>query len=243
MSVDSEREIKIGDQTIRIARFRGLKAALAGALVSRVMREIPEFQDRMIAFRKEYREKNTVMITPAMAKLPRFEVLGLTPEDFASSGGKIEFPEEPDAQTIMLHVFPDLFDLADVEVRKFLAIIAIPNSELEEADDADQVDEYLIRWGKRLLREGTVDELLELVAIGMEVLEEQILRKKDRLGKLKGLPFLQKLLSTKEIPEPQQPNQTTPESTPSPPSVPASPSDSPPSSDGVEEPLSTVSPG
>lgn len=244
MTDESPQEIRIGDMTVRIARFRGLKAALAGALVSRVMRQVPQIQEEVQDFRKEFREKNTIVITPAMARLPRFAALGLTSEDFQAAGGNIEFPDEPDPQAVMFHVFPILFDMANIELKKFLAIIAITNSDLEEADDADEVDDALAKLGKKLMREGDIDELLELVAVGYEVLQDQILRKSDRLGKLKGLPFLQTLLSTRETPEPEM-EESSPiqEETPLSPSVQPSSSDSPVDSDGIDEPSSTESLG
>lgn len=250
MADDSPREIKIGDQVYPIRRFKGLKAALAGALMSRVMREIPDLQDRATAFRKKYRESNTVLITPAIAKLPTYAGLGLTEADFRAAGGKIEFPEEPDQGTIMVNVFPDLFDLAQEELQKFLAIIVIPNSELEEADDADDVDEVLKKYGKRLMRQGDIDELLELVVIGLEVLKEQMGGKRDRLGKLQ-LPLLAWLLKEEE-PEAQTTNGQLGETSPTPtetdqsqPQSSAQPSsiDSPVDSGGTGEPSYIESPG
>jgi hypothetical protein len=263
MSEEYLREIQIGETLYKIRRFKGLKAALAGALMSRVMRELPQLQENAQTFRKEFREKNTTVITPALAKLPRFAGLELSDADFRASGGKIEFPEEPDGTAILVHIFPDMFDLASKELQKFLAVIVIPNRDLEEADDADNVDEALEKLGKRLMREGDIDELMELVVVGMEVLKEQMASKRDRLGKLQ-LPFLKWMMeeekpteaqaeaealpTASEEPEnsglgetSQTPTETTP--SPSPSSVPPSSSDSPSDSDGAEEPLSTPSPG
>lgn len=249
MSEDIARSVQIGETTYTITRFRGLKAVLAGALISRVMREIPELQERVTEFRKRYRANNTIIITPAIAKLPRFAVLGLEAEDFASSDGKIEFPEEPDQGTIIMNVFPDLWELAEKELRKFLAIIVIPNNELEEADDADQVEEVLAKYGKRLIRDGDLDELLELLVIGQEVFKEQMLRKQDRLGKLMSqVPFLRTLLSTEEENNnsetlPESPSSSEESTIPSPDLVPSSSDDSPTNMGGAGEQLSMESLG
>lgn len=249
MPEDSPREIQIGDASYKIQRFRGLKAALAGSLVSRVMREVPELQDKATEFRKRFREQNKVVITPGMAKMPRFADLELTSEDFTASGGNIELPEEPEGNIIMMNLWPDIFDLADKELRKFLAIIVIPNSELEAADDADDVDEVLAKWGKKLIRSGDIDELLELVVVGLEVLKEQLARKRDRLGKLK-IPILQMLIAEDKPPEEiaEQNGHGETEATetePSPPPSSSQPSstDSPQDTDGIEEPSSMESPG
>lgn len=253
MSEDSHHEILIGERTYPIRRFKGLKAALAGALMSRVMRELPQLQERAQAFRRDFREKNTIIITPAMAKLPRFAPLGLTDSDFRAAGGKIEFPEEPDGGALLVNIFPDLFELASKELQKFFAILVISNSELEEADDADRIDEELTKIGKRLMREGDLDELLELVVVGLDVLKEQMASKRDRLGKL-PIPLLQYLMADQEkdqVEEPVEsdgpgqmlptPSETSP--SPSPSSVLPSSTDSPSDSDGIDEPLFTESPG
>lgn len=257
MTMESPREVQIGGETYHIARFRGLKASIAGALMSRVMREVPQIQDRVSEFRKQFKESNSLTLTPAMAKLPRFEMLGLTTEDFAAAGGNIELPEEPDQGTILVNVFPDLFELAQKELQRFLALIIIPNPELESADDADNVDEVLTRWGKKLMREGDLDELLELMVIGSEVLKEQMASKRDRLGKI-PIPWLQQILNPPEEEEPKEleetelpsngHGQTSPTPTETSPSplasspLPSS-SDSQPVSVGTEEQLSTESPG
>lgn len=245
-------EVTIGDTIYKIPRVRGLKAALAGALIARVMREIPQLQKSVTEFRREYRRTNTMVLTPAMAKLPVYASLGLAPEDFTD--GVVELPEEPDQQTVLMNVFPDLWELADKEIRKFLAIIVIPNRELEEADDADQVQEVLAKWGKRLIREGDLDELLELLVVGRDVLREQMQRKSGRLGKLIAqLPFLQTLLSTPDPdPEPTTPEmaemeipslEETPDETVSPDSAPPLSTDSPSDLGGTDEQLSMESLG
>lgn len=235
MSDTAAREVRVGDSTVLIARFRGLKAILASALVARVMREMPQIQERVTEFRKEYRKKNTIIITPAMANMSQFIGLGLTREDF--SQGPVELPEEPNGQAIMINMFPSLLDLARKEVVRFIALLAIPNSALEEADDADQVEAALDTYGKRLFREGDIDELLELLVIGWEVLQEQIEAKRDKLGKLQDLPFLRMLQSTQEE---ETTNETPPTSSDD---VPISSDSEPPDTDGVEEQLSMASPG
>lgn len=257
MPEDSPREIQIGDAKYTVVRFKGLKASIAAALVSRVMEKVPELQDMTTEFRRRFRESNTIAITPAMAKLPTYAGIGLVPEDFAAGGGKVEFPEEPSNQAVLVHIFPKLFDLADKELRRFFALMVIPNSELEEADDADEVEEVLSKWGKKLLRQGDLEELLELVVVGGEVLREQLARKKDVLGKIQW-GWLQAILADNTAEALEEPTsnghgpteEETPTTTTTPTESPQSQnstldssSDLEDSSAGVEKPLSTTSPG
>lgn len=231
------REVTVGDRSWPITRFKGLKAILAGALVARVMRELPQLQEKVSTFAKDYRSKNTVVITSALAKTPRYSVLGLSPEDFTAAGGNIELPEEPTPQQVIVHVLPDMFDLARVELQRFVGLVVIPNSELEDADDADKVDDALDRLGKQIFRNGDLDEILQVVVVGWEVLEDQILSKQQDLGKLMNLPFLRAWLSTPEETEEEETPPTLPE--PAPRSSDTSPIDS----TGAEETSSMVSPG
>lgn len=250
--IDYPIKVNIGDQTYNITRFRGMKASLAGALISRTMQEQPRLQELAANFRKDFREKNTVVITQAMSRLPRFKVLGFTDEDFASSGGSIEIPEEPDNQTIALNMFPHVFEVADRELRKLFALIVIPNSDLAEADDGDKVEEVLTRWGKKLMQEGDLDELLELLVISLDVLREQMLRKGGSLGKLPLPPAWKQFLLGTNPPgekvetsgpgeEPQIPIEIPPSPTLN--STSDSSIDSDTNTDGPAETSSTESPG
>ena len=245
---DQTREVRIGETAYRIARFKGLKAVLAGALVSRVMREVPDLQEKTFAFRKHFRENNTIKITPAMAKMSRFAPLELTTADFEAVGGDIEFPEDPGPGAIFIHVFPDLFELAREQLQRFFALLVIPNRDLEEADDADTIDEALTKLGKKVIREADIDELVELFVTGVEVFRDQMSGKKERLGEL-HIPWLDRTLGLKtESPTDQeqesnghgQISPTPTEEPPSPPqsSVPPSSSDVP-DGDSAEETSST----
>lgn len=232
--------VKVGDKDITIARFRGLKAVLAMDLMARVMREIPEIQERIDAYINEYRTNHTVKVTVGMAKLPRFAVLGLTAEDFqANSGQPIEFPDDPNGQQILVAMVPEFLTLARLEFVRFLALIAIPNSDLEEADDGDRVEAALDDLGKKLLRQGDVDQLLELAVVGWDVMDDQIRSKQARLGKLMDLPFLRTLRSTFQSQE--EPEDETPATLPE--DVPTSSTSSEADTDGIEGPLSMESLG
>lgn len=194
---DITREVKLGDTTVQITRFRGLKAILAGGLVARVTEQVPDLQERITKFQKDYRKNNTIEINRGMAKLPDFAAYGFTDADFESfPDGIIALPQEPTPQAVMISVVPQLYALVKEEFVRFLGLMTIPNSELEAADDADAVDEALKTKGKQILRLGDIDEVLEVFLASWEVLQDQLLAKKERLGKLQNLPFLRGLLST-----------------------------------------------
>ena len=139
-----------------------------------------------------------------------------------------------------MFIFPDIYELAEKELLIFLALITISDSELEMADSSDQIDEVLTKRGKELLNKGYIDEILELCVVGWEVLQDQIMRKRDRLGKLEGIPILGTWLSTPSQSSQDDPSETPPISTDESPIL---STDSPDSTDGADEKSFTESPG
>jgi hypothetical protein len=235
-------KVKVGEEELSIARFRGHKAILAGAMIKRVMERTPQINDKISDFRKKYREDNYFEITPRMAHLPQFqELYGVSPDMFKDDAAPIRFPANPDGQAIFMYIFPELFTLARDELMVLLALIVVSDRELSEADDADQVEDLLKKRGKQLLRDGYLEELMELTIVAWEVLKDQIMSNRERLGKLRNVPFLGTLLSTQEEETPEPDEDQTP-----PTSMDASPTlstDLPDSTDGLDERPSTESPG
>ena len=185
------RRVTVGDRELTIPPFRGMKALRAGAILARVSKKVPTILDEVAAFRRHYGEQNSLRITPALAAARGYEI----PAEQFGEQGYIEIPGVPDTGEIVFAVFPSVFDVAETEVVRLLALIAMPNSELKAADEADQLDEALSRFGRELLYEGELAELAELVLIAYEMLGEQFAGKQDRLGKLR-LAFLRETSRT-----------------------------------------------
>jgi hypothetical protein len=236
-----------------IQRFRGFKAILAVAAVTRIGREVP---DIMADAAKAYQGRNTVTVTEGMSKLPRWS--GFSTENFdaaeAVSGRReIEIPSPASQNETILQSLPELLDKARVEVIRLLAILIIPNEELKTADKADKVEEALDAYGEILLYDAELDQLMELALVASDVLTEQLADRKDRLGKLIG-PLTRRFLPTTPA-SPSTPQDSTSatemtETTENPPmsptstdNVPSSSIDSPAVIIGAETKSSTVSPG
>jgi hypothetical protein len=233
-------DVKVGDKNLTITRFRGLKGILAGALVARVMRKIPDLNKKVAEFNKDFRENNYAEITRGMMNLPAYANLNLTEQDFEANGGPIILPMDPSRNDVIQHIFPELWELAQEELTRFFALLVISNSDLESADDSDEVETVLTAKGKEIIRAGYLDELLELFLVSWEVLRDQIMRKRERLEKMSALPIVENLLSMLDQTAPTEEEETPPTS---PDVQPTSSTDSPDSTDGADEKLSTESPG
>lgn len=235
-----------------IQRFRGLKAILAIAALSRVAKAVPDIMADAV---KEYQNRNTVRITEAMSKLPRWA--GFSKEDFdaaevATGERIIELPMPMDQNEQLLQALPSLLDEARREVVRLLAILIIPNSELKIADKDDKVDEALDQYQDVLLYNAELDQLAELLIAASDVLSDQLADRKERLGKVaeplmkflrrnSRTPLLPSMPQTSQIPSP--PNESESTSTTSSSSAPSSSTDSPQPTDGIETPSSMESLG
>lgn len=245
-----EKTVHIGDKDYPIQRFRGLKAILAMAAMTRIVREVP---DILADVTKEYTRRHVVFVTEGMARLPRWS--GFTTEDFdtaeASTGKReIELPAPMSPQEQLLQAMPRLLEQARKEVVRLLAILIVPNAELQEADENDRVEQVLDQHKNLLLYEAELDELADLALAAHEVLTDQLSSRKDRLGKMvESLVNLfrwgqqaQTLTGPATTTESEPEGQTTipPTSTPD---APTSSISSESTTGGDEEKLSTASPG
>jgi hypothetical protein len=239
-----ERTVKIGDDEFVIQRFRGLKAIMAMATITRIARDVPNI---LADASRDFHKRNTITITEPMSKLPRWD--GFTKADFDAAEqetGKreIELPNSVTQQEQVLIALPALLENARKEVIRLLAILIIPNQDLREADENDRVETALDKYKDVLLYDAEIDQLAELVIVAQEVMQDQLSSaQKEKLGNL-ARSLMRMIRGQNEITTPTLPElKAAMEASTSNDTVPDSPTDSQPSIDGTEEPLSTVSPG
>lgn len=179
-------EVKVGDRTVTIPRFSGFKVVRAGRIVKELTRKYPSVLFDIASFTREYEERNSVRVTRAMAKLPRYEQIGLTDRDFGDKEF-VEFPQSPSTPEQIAAVFPQIMEAAESEIVTLLALILAPNSELADHDEAGDVDEYLSKEGKKLLHSADADQLVDVALVAVDVLRDQFAKKIDEVGKLRAL--------------------------------------------------------
>lgn len=235
--MSSPRKITIGDQQFEVQRFRGLKAILAMAAITRIARDIP---DILADVAKDYQRRNTVVITEAMSRLPRWESFGKEDFDAAEKEtGKreIELPAPMSTQEQTLQALPKLLEGARTEAIRLLALMIIPNQELREADENEKVEDALDKYREVLLYEAEIDELADLAIAASEVLNEQLAERKDNLGNMmRGLWKMWRPRSDAETSPlsllPTQDQESTPQTSTE--DVPTSSTDSESLTDGTE---------
>lgn len=173
-------EVKVGDRSLALPELNGFKAVRAMRLLSEVARVVPEVSGILAKLREDYAQQNALVITPSLARLPRFqrEVVGedgsvydepmFTDADFEAAGGEIRVPQDPPMAEQIVAVFPVVFGAAEEKVIELLALLLAPSSELAEADEEGTVDEYLKQQGKKLLHAATLEQLIAIIVAAVE---------------------------------------------------------------------------
>jgi hypothetical protein len=240
-------KVTIGGKEYTIQRFRGLKAILVMASITRIGRDVP---DILADAAKEYYGRNKITVTEPMSKLERWQ--GFSAEDFdraEKSTGKreIELPAPITAREQVMTALPALLEHARTEVIRLFAILVVPNEELMIADKADNVNEVLDKYNDLFLYEAEVDELVDVALAAQETIMQLEDSKRERLGKLlRGLTDSMGWTQASQTPVlPSTPTEEAPTST-SPTSTPDAQTlftDSQAPTDGAESSPSLVSPG
>lgn len=237
-------KVTLQDNEYDIQRFKGLKAILAIAALTRVAREVPDVSAKAV---RDFQERNKIRVTPELNTVRGY---GFTPDEFQSHGGVIELPAGMSGQEQLLAALPDLLERARKPVLSLLAILIVDNGKLREADKEGQDHvEALLDSHYDFLLDTDLEELADLAATGYEVLEEQLSDPRGRLGKLINVilrrltpkqvgpttPSTQAEVETKSGSEPTSPTSTD--------ESPNSSIDSGGTTSGPESTPSTMSPG
>jgi hypothetical protein len=181
------RTVHVGEQDRTIAKFNGFKALYAGAIIGRISDEVREIMFTVADFENEYRARNKVILTKQMAVARAAQGAPSYPLEMFGDRDSIELPRSPTPEERVIAGLPKAMNLARQELLMLLALVVIPNRDLEQADDDDEVDETLLKLGKELAHRGDMFELAELIIAAYEELADSINAKSEILGKLQGL--------------------------------------------------------
>lgn len=218
------RSVKAGDRTYDIQPFRGLKALEAAELVARIMDAVPGLMTEVSEFSREYAEKNAERITvdEVRYQIAQWDARRLSGEEIPKTAwevlyesgafndrGFIQTPKAPSPFEQVGAVFPKVIKGAKEDTLRLLALVLIPNGNLKDADKADRIDEELYDLGRELLYEADLTELVEIVVVGIEVLQEQLAPAQASVGKLTRLLRGRQNGSSQENEEPQSQTSST----------------------------------
>ena len=231
------KQVQIGEQPLQLQDFSGYKAFKVMRLAKGILASSPQIQAHIAAYVRKYEAENYVELDRAAA-MHRFgeDLQHITDADWQASGNKLRLPTSPTSQEISLAAFPVVLDVAEQQAIRLLALIALSNRELEDADNEggeDAVDQAIEAKAKTLVHRAHAEQLLELFLTGYELVEDQL---QDTIkGAEERLGNLMRLLGWGPTSEPPTSSNGTQES----PQSPSSSTSSPPDTDGTSEPSST----
>jgi hypothetical protein len=215
--------VTVGEREFVLRPFRGLKALSLMTSIGGLMKTLPDLQDQIAEVSRKHREANMIDIPRAAFELRYPEdAKNVSQEAWDSSGGVVRLPD-PDAtlgwEQIMLSVLPTVMEQARDQVLTVLALVVIPDRDLQAADEEDRVPEALATISKQLLYEGTLDELAELTLASVELVKGQFQGKVrelvDQVGEMFGSETEEEEIKVGTVETPETPSETS--STPSPP--------------------------
>lgn len=191
------RDVKIGDRTVTISRFKLFKALEAGKVISEITEQVPTVGEEIAKFSREYEKNNYVQIDRATAtfRYPE-EVAHMSDEVWKASNNMLTLRESPSVQEQVLHVFPEVFQAAQAHVLKLLALLVTPDSELREAHRADNVDIKLEETATTLMHEADLADLVDLAEAAVDTIKEQFSGKEEKIKELRQK--LRRVWSTEE---------------------------------------------
>lgn len=232
LTPDRAGELRLGDRLVRVEPFSGRKALAAFRLLKTAAHGAPEVFTMWADFTRRYEAENSIELTRAAALFefpPRRNEAGeivapgrfghLTDADWQASGNVVRLPKSPTLAEQIAAVFPVAFDLAEREVLRLLALVAMPEDDVK-ANRGD-LDQALDQLADEIL-DAPFDALLELAVVGGEAVDDQYRRKVDNLGDRLGNAL--RLLGIDRAKKPPQPAPST--------SRPTSSTDSPAPTDG-----------
>lgn len=243
------KQVTIGGEEAILEEFSGYKAFAAMEQLKVIFTAGPQIDTAVAAYVRAYESENAVVLDRATA-LHRFggELAHLTDADWEATGNQLKVPQSPGAVQIGLAAMPVAIEIAKKETIELLALLALTNAELEEADMAggdEAVAKLVTDSAKRLLHRAKAHELLALAGTSAELLEEQFEGTVAEIQQSETLGKLLRLLGMGEEEETeleQQPSQTLEHAEPEQPAsdpTPSSSTSSPEPMGGPSEPPST----
>jgi hypothetical protein len=193
----SEHKVTIGDKEFVIASPSLDKTMRITDYVAEILEQVPGIFDEMEKFRINYRANHREILTAEDFNNPEYtpviEALGFTAADFEEEGnlitdetGKtgIAVYQSPSEFETIAAVFPKVWRAARGNISDLCALLLITDGELEEHDKRGAVNALIEQRSHWLRYNATMEQLLELISVGLVIVKEQVETASESLGKV-----------------------------------------------------------
>lgn len=96
--------------------------------------------------------------------------------------GKVSIPQAPSDEEVLARMFPIVWGTLKEELLRIIALLLVSGEDLREADRSDAVEELLQEVADDLAYNADLEELVAVVAVGIELISAEI--KRAGVGKL-----------------------------------------------------------
>lgn len=178
--------IRVGPTDYTLRPFKAYKAILAGELISHVGDEIREIMAAERGYERQYGQEHAVRFTRAQATNRGWDLPDsayVTPEN---GEPYVDMPAMPSMEERMMFAFPRAFKLARSEVTKLLALVVVGDQELMVAEGSGNLDKALTDLGNKMLHEGEIGEIVDLIAASISHVQDQLAPRGESLGKIRA---------------------------------------------------------
>lgn len=171
-----DKQITIGSKAIRIDTITGWKFLEAAEVLAKITEELPGVYNKMEEFSQQ-RMKSTEKVYSRAAALASFtkELNGITDEWWKANGEEMRLPgPRPSIQEQVIFVFPEVLNKARPLVKRLLAVLSVPNNELQQAASGDAgIDALLEQWGNDLIFQGSIGQLIGLLVTAVDAFRKE----------------------------------------------------------------------
>lgn len=179
MSADAahpgRREVRIGERLIPIESPNGFKFMEATELIGQISEAVPTLQAESERFVREYRERNGEVLDRAIALIKYPEALkDVDDEWWESQGQKVTLlGDKPDGFQHGLAMFKKVYSAAREPLVRLVAVLAAPAGDLHREDTGGDLNAYLEKFGKELLHNGRLTDLVVILVRSLEAMKDE----------------------------------------------------------------------
>jgi hypothetical protein len=165
------QEVRVGDEHYVLRPFRGLKAVLVLERVTKLLEVLPEIQTEARSEFRRQRDENVIVIDRAVFewRYPE-DAKAISETAWQEAGQKIKIPDDMpfDTAAVVMAVLPKVLKFARTDVMQVLALVVLKDSDLQAADQDGSIDELIEEQAKKLLYDGTLEELADLASASFD---------------------------------------------------------------------------
>jgi hypothetical protein len=169
------REVRVGDEHYVLRPFRGLKAVLVLERVTKLLEVLPEIQaEARTEFRRQ-RDENVIEIDRAVFEFRYPEdAKAISETAWQEAGQKIRLPDDMpfDTAAVVMAVLPKVLKFARTDVMEVLSLVVLKDKDLQDADQDGTIEELISEQAKKLLYDGTLEELADLAVAAFAQIQE-----------------------------------------------------------------------